>query len=172
MRLSVADRRAVMTSAYQPGFRAALQQDPRKMIANVTGHKLPSDMRIELMEEDDDLFCFVTPYPGSIEAELPAALDARSMVENDVYAMLRKDPSLQSAMQKDPKGFLRDALQVDIGSSDVLVKVETESTTVIVIPSLNAREELPDELLDLVSAGGDTGCQSGLLTASRQYGGG
>jgi len=161
MRLSIADRRAVMAWACQPELKAALQRDPRAVIADVTGHLLPSDIHIELIEEADDAFCFVAPYPGSIEAELPVALDARSMVENDVYARLRETPSLQSILQSDPKAFLRDELQIDLGLNDIVVRSETGTNTIIVIPHVNGRDELSDHMLDLVAGGGDAGCQSG-----------
>ena len=48
----------------------------------------------------------------------------------------------------------------------------TESEMSAVIEQISASGDLTDLELELVSGGGDTGCQNGLLTGQRKYGGG
>ena len=160
--MTVAERRAIMSMSIQEEeFRDLLQRDPRKAIKDVTGKEIFSDVDVIVIEETASAWEFVIPVEGSIEADLPMPVDARALVENDVYTLLREDPTLRSTIESDPKGFLVDRLQMDLGQTGVNVRTERDGQIMLILPNVHGREELADELLDLVAGGGDAGSQSG-----------
>jgi len=94
--MTIADRRAIMTtSMLEPDFRALLRRDPRLAIERVTGRAAPGGTRIAVIEEQADAWEFVIPA-DAIDAELPSPNDARSVIENDVYELLRLEPMVRS----------------------------------------------------------------------------
>ena len=168
MQITVAERRAIMnTSMLEPDFRELLQRDPRAALKDVTGKQASSNVDVIVVEETEAAWEFVIPTEGSIEAELPMPTDARAVVENDVYALLRADPSLRSKIESDPKGFLVERFGMDLGETGVNVRTERAGQFMLVLPYAQGREELPDEMLDLVAGGGDAGCQNGNNNSQR-----
>jgi hypothetical protein len=160
MALSIAERRAVsMKSLQQPDFRQRLKADARAGIREATGKSLPAGLQIEVIDEGEQDWCFVLLDPASIDVMLPAPMDSRSAVENDVYALLRDQPALAPVAQADPVGFLRERLRIDV--SGVKVRKEEAGAMLIVMPNPVSQDELSDELLELVAGGGDPGCLSG-----------
>ena len=153
--LTIADRRAIMTmSMLQPDFRDLLRRDPRGAAERISGKPVPEGTRVSAVEEGSDAWEFVVPATP-IDAELPMPNDARGVVENDVYALLRDEPHVRARVLDDPKGFLADRLQVDIGSSDVNVREEQPGELMLIIPYGDSREELSEGALDLVAGGGE-----------------
>jgi hypothetical protein len=136
-------------------------KDPRAGIREVTGKTLACDVQIELVDEGDEDWCFVLLDPAMIDGTLPAPVDARSAVENDVYAMLRDRPSLTPGAVAEPVAFLRERLGVDVGG--IHLRKEPPGMIVLVLPG-RANNELSDEMLDLVAGGGSPNCQTGKTT--------
>ena len=162
MQLSVSNRRAVMNmSMLEQAFRDELRRDSRAALKRATGKDVHADAKVELLEEDEKNWAFVVPSEGSIEDDLPPATDARAAVENDVYALLRAEPAIRTRLESDPKTFLKERFEIDLGDAGVNLRSETKDELVLVLPFVTGREELPDELLDLVAGGGDPGCQNG-----------
>jgi len=166
MGLTIADRRAISASAMlDPKFREALFKSPHDAVREATGKQLPATTRFEVLEEGAAGWCFVMLDAAAIDRDLPEARDARSAVENDVYALLRDQPALASAAERDPVSFLRERLQIEV--DDVVLRKEGADDAILVVWNQLASEELPDDFLDLVSAGGDTGCQSADWSSQR-----
>jgi hypothetical protein len=165
--LTIADRRAIMTtSMLQPDFRDLLRRDPRGAAERVSGKPVPEGTHVSAVEEGSDAWEFVVPATP-IDADLPMPNDARGVVENDVYALLRDEPQVRARVLNDPKGFLADRLQFDIGSSDVNVREEQPGELLLIIPFGDSRDELNDSALDMVTGGGDPGSQNGSTSNSR-----
>ncbi len=167
--LTIAERRQVADRSAEPDFRDLLRSDPRKAIISATGRSLPDAATVALVEESADAWSFVLVNPADIEAVLPDPLDARSAVDNQVYALLRDEPALADAAERDPIAFLRERFGVEVPAVDV--RREGAGETLLVVPHLAAREELSDELLDMVAGGGEPGCQSGFSSQKRGNGG-
>ena len=165
--LTISERRAIMTtSMLQPDFRDLLRRDPRGAVERFSGKPVPDGTRVLAVEESSDAWEFVLPSTP-IDAELPFPSDARGVVENDVYALLRDEPQARARVLSDPKGFLADRLQLDIGSSGVNVREEQPGELLIIIPFGDSRDELNDSALDMVAGGGDPGSQDGSTSNSR-----
>lgn len=161
MSLSIADRRAVMAQCFlDESFRERLLAHPRDAVRDVTGKTLPPDARIQVMDEGDRDWCFVMIDPAQIDAELPEVQGRRDAVENDVYALLRDQPALAAEAEKDPMAFLTRHFGIEVTGIDM--RREAPGETLLIAPNL-ASDELSDDMLDLVSAGGDPGCQSGAV---------
>lgn len=161
MSLSIADRRQVTTlAAFDPAFRSELERDPGAAIGAVIGRSLPTN-GIELVYETSD-WCFVVP--AVIDAELPEACDPRSAVENDVYALLRDQPETLADVERDPKKFLSEKFGIELGDYGVKICHEAPGANVIIISNPATGEELSDDMLDLVSAGGVAPVKSEGLT--------
>ena len=79
---------------------------------------------------------------------------ARSAVENDVYSLLRDRPDLADAAAQDPVGFVRSHFDIDMDGFDVDLRREGPGSAIIVLQNIEEREQLSDDMLDLVSAGG------------------
>lgn len=157
--ITIADRRTIMTNAVSHAdFRDLLRQDPRAAIAQTIG--TAPEGRISVIEEQPDAWEFIIPA-GAIEADLPAPVDPRSVVENDVYELLRDDPEARARVTAAPKTFLAEKFQLDIGPAGVNVREEAADELLIVLPYREGREELSDDALDLVAGGGQQGCQTG-----------
>ena len=170
MQLSIADRRHVTGLAYHDmDFRSRLERDPSGTLSAEIGRNFDPD-KVELVREEED-WCFLMLDPTEIDAELPQPGDLRSVVENDVYALLRDRPELLDEATRDPKAFLARQLGVDTGDSGVRICHEAPGSTLIILPNIAVREELPDDLLDLVSAGGNSGAQGGDQTDPGREGG-
>lgn len=151
--LTIAQRRCLSTRAmFDPAFRARLASDPRAAVAEAVG-ALPADQTVAVIEETATRWAFVVPSLQDIESHLPAPTDARSAVENQVYALLRDEPEAIETAARDPRGFLLERFGVSVGGIDL--RREGAGTTVIVIPHQTAREELDDDMLDLVAGGGN-----------------
>lgn len=166
--ISIADRRAIMThSMASPDFRNLLRGDPRAAVEQVTGRPPSGEARISVVEEQPEAWEFVIPA-SAIDAKLPAPEDPRSVVENDVYEMLRDDPTVRARVVGDPKAFLAEKFQLDLGPTGVNVREERAGELLIVLPYRDGREELNDEVLDLIAGGGQEGCQTeGAKTPTR-----
>lgn len=164
MTLSVAERRTISTRAlFDPDFRSSLVADPHEAVSEALGHPLPAGLELELIEESADSWAFVMLPSAAIAMGLPEALDARAAVENDVYTVLRDDPQAIIVAKNDPVAFMRDRFGLEI--QGVALYEETAGRAMIVLPNNAAAtgEELSDDMLDLVSAGGDPNCQSGYI---------
>jgi hypothetical protein len=164
--ISIADRRTIMTNSMtQPDFRDLLRRDPRAAVEQVAGSGSSGEARISIVEEQPEAWEFVVPA-SAIDAELPEPEDPRSVVENDVYEMLRNDPAVRARVIGDPKAFLAEKFQLDLGPTGVNVREEQPGELLIVLPYRDGREELNDEALDLVvggdgaTGGGQIGCQT------------
>jgi len=159
--LSITERRQVSAQAYwDDDFREALFRDPVPALSKTLGREFPSDTQVELLRETDK-WCFVLPNADQIDSDLPEARDARSVIENDIYALLRDTPSLVEDAARDPVQFVKSQFQFDLSDTGVVLRREAPGSTIIILPNFEAREELSDEFLDLVSAGGENGCQVG-----------
>lgn len=166
--LTIADRRAVMNAAMrEPDFRDLLKRDPRGAITRAAHRGVPEDMRITVLEEQSDAWEFVIPAQ-TIDARLPEAEDVRSTVENDVYALLRDEPSIRAQIVDQPKTVLEGRLRVFVGNDRVNVHEERPGDLILILPHVEAREELTEDALDLVAGGGDSGCTNGRL--AHKYG--
>jgi hypothetical protein len=156
--LTISDRRAIMTkSMLEPGFRELLRRDPRAAVEQATGRAAPEGARISLVEEQDDAWEFVVPA-GDIDPSLPQPCDPRSVIENQVYELLRDEPLVRSRAFGDPKGFLAERLQFDIGDARVNVREEQPGELVLILPYGDSRDELSEGALDLVAGGSAPGC--------------
>jgi len=156
--ITIADRRPIMTSSMrQPDFRDLLRRDPRTAVQQVTGRPVPDEARISVVEEQADAWEFVLPS-GGIDPDLPSPNDARSAIENDVYALLREEPQVRARVIGDPKGFLAERLRFDIGETGVNVREERPGEIMVILPFGNSRDELNEGALDLVVGGGDPDC--------------
>jgi len=152
--ISIADRRAIMAaSTAQTDFRNLMRRDPRAGFEQATGRPAPQDVRISIVEEQADAWEFVVP--GTIEAELPEAADARGVIENNVYDILRDEPGVRARAIDNPKAFLADRLQFDMGDAGVNVREERPGELLLVLPYGDSRDELSEAALDLVAGGGD-----------------
>lgn len=144
---------------FDPVFRERLANDPKAAASEILGRALPAGETVAVIEETATRWAFVLPPIDDIEAELPEPTDARSAVENQVYAILRDEPETIETAARDPRAFLQERFGVEVNGVDL--RRETAGTTLVVIPHQGAREELDDDMLDLVSAGGheptDTG---------------
>lgn len=159
--ISIAERRTIMTNSMtQPDFRDLLRRDPRAAVEQVTGRATFAAAHVSVVEEQGDAWEFVVPA-GAIDAELPAPEDPRSVVENDVYAMLRDGHTILERVVGDPKGFLAEKFQIDLGPTGVNVREERAGELLLILPYRDSREELNDDALDLVAGGGQSGCQTG-----------
>lgn len=151
--VTIADRRAIMTASMtQPDFRDLLRDDPRAGFERATGRPAPRDAQISVVEEQADVWEFVVPA-GDIEVRLPEPGDARGVIENNVYDILRDEPGIRASAIRDPKAFFAERLHFDLGS-DVNVRVEQPGELVLILPYGDSREELGDAALDLVAGGG------------------
>jgi len=154
MSLSIAERRTISSAAYwDDDFRKALLDEPVSVLSKTLGRPIAADTRVEFMHETDK-WCFVMLDADKIDAELPAAVDARSAVENDVYSLLRDRPDLADAAAQDPVGFVRSHFDIDMDGFDVDLRREGPGSAIIVLQNIEEREQLSDDMLDLVSAGG------------------
>lgn len=152
--LSIAQRRSISTrSVFDRAFRHWLGHDPRAALADALGSALPRGQAVEVLEESGSRWAFVLPVVADIELELPVPADARSAVENEVYAVLREEPEMVEMAARDPRAFLLERFGVDVNGIDL--RRERAGTTVIVIPHQGAREELDDDMLDMVAGGGN-----------------
>ena len=151
--VTISDRRAIMTkSMLEPEFRELLRRNPRAAVERATGRAAPEDARISLVEEQGDAWEFVVPA-GDIDSRLPQPCDARGVIENDVYELLRDEPQVRSRVLGDPRGFLAERLQFDIGDTRVNVREEHPGELVLILPYGDSREELSEGALDLVAGG-------------------
>jgi hypothetical protein len=151
--ITIADRRAVMTaSMLEADFRDLMRRDPRAGFQRATGRSAPQDARIAVLEEQPDAWEFVVPA-GPIDSELPQPSDARGAIENDVYDILRDEPGVRARAMNDPKAFLAERLQFDIGDAAIHVREEQAGELLLVLPCGDSRDQLVDSALDLVSAG-------------------
>jgi hypothetical protein len=139
--------------------------DPRRAVAEATGKSLPEAERVELVEEGETAWSFVMIDPAAIDAALPEPRDARSAIENEVYGLLRDQPALADQAERDPVAFLRDRFGVEVTAVDF--RREGAGETLLLLPNIDTREELSDELLDLVAGGGDPGSQSAAWESQR-----
>lgn len=161
MNLTIADRRALADKAARSArFRNKLASDPLAAIKEATGRAPFETLAVKIVEEDA-AWCFVLPGSGDIEATLPVPADDRTAIENDVYALVRDKPALRQQAVRDPKRFLRDYFGVDLGHTAVELLQEEPGTAIIVMPNPALQGEMPDELLDLVAGGGQSGCMAG-----------
>jgi len=152
--LTIAQRRSIsLRSMVDPGFRARLAHNPRVGLAEALGTKLPKGQIVDLLEESASRWAFVLPGIDDIEQDLPAPTDQRSAVENEIYAALREDPEMIETAARDPRAFLFERFGVEVDGVDL--RRECPGITVIVLPHRAAREELDDEMLDLVAGGGN-----------------
>jgi hypothetical protein len=170
MQLSISDRRRLTGLAGSDmSFRDRLETDPCGAVHYAIGRSFEAG-KIELVHEADD-WCFLMLEPAEIDAQLPEPYDVRSAVENDVYTLLRERPELREGAERDPKGFLSKEFGVEIdGDAGVQICREKPGTALIIIPNVSGREELSDDLLDLVSAGGSPGCQTSQVTSAPRDG--
>jgi len=157
--LTIAERRTVSERTLDRDFRELFRRDPRGAITVATGRALPVSDAIEVLEESADAWSFVLIDPAGIDRTLPEPQDARYAVENHVYALLRDEPALMDIAERDPTSFLRERLGVEVAAIDI--RREGKNQTIVVLPHLESREELSENLLDLVAGGNDPGCQSG-----------
>ena len=52
----------IVAKAWQnPEFKARLLKDPKAIVEEVTGEKLPADMKVSLFEETDSSVCLILP---------------------------------------------------------------------------------------------------------------
>jgi len=159
--VTIADRRAIMTASMtQPDFRDLLRRDPRAAFRQATGRPAPQDARVSVVEESANVWEFVVPATA-IEAELPHADDARGVIENNVYDILRDEPAVRASAISDPRAFLAKRLQFDIGDAGVNVREEQPGEIVLVLPYGDSRDELSESALDLVAGGGEQGAEGG-----------
>ena len=151
--LTIAQRRSISTrSTFDQAFRRQLGRDPREALAEALGLPLPSDEAVEILEESATRWAFVLPEVADIEPELPPPTDPRTAVENEIYSVLREEPETIETAARDPRAFVLERFGVEVNGVDL--RRECVGTTVIVIPHQSAREELDDEMLDMVAAGG------------------
>lgn len=167
--LTIAERRMVSERTLDRDFRELFRSDPRGAIASATGRALPGSDAIEVLEETADAWSFVLIDPAGIDRTLPAPQDARSAIENEVYALLRDQPALVDIAERDPTNFLRERLGVEVPAIDI--RREGKNQTIVVLPHLGSREELPENLLDLVAGGGDPGCQAADWSSEKTFNG-
>jgi len=153
--VTIADRRAITTAAAaQPDFSALLRRDPRAAFHRATGREAPASTRISVVEESAGAWEFVVPA-GPIDADLPEAADARGVIENNVYSMLRNEPEVRTRAISDPRAFLAERLAFDIGEAGVTVHEEQPGELVLILPHGDSRDELNEAALDLVAGGGN-----------------
>jgi hypothetical protein len=164
--LSIAHRRAITDRAMSHAdFRDLMLSDPRRAVMEATGASFSSDERVEVVREGDVAWSFVLVDPAEIDATLPEPQDARSAVENEVYTLLRDEPGVADVAAADPVAFLRERFGVEVTAVDL--RRESKGETLLVLPNIGSREELPDDMLDLVAGGGDSGSQSADWSSQR-----
>lgn len=152
--LTISQRRSLSTRAlFDQAFRKALVDDPQAALADALGIDFPADEAVAIIEESATRWAFVLPVVSDIEAELPEPTDARTAIENQVYAVLRDEPDTVEIAARDPRTFLFERFGVEVNGIDL--RRECAGMTVILIPHEASREELSDEMLDLVAAGGN-----------------
>jgi hypothetical protein len=152
--LTIAQRRSISNRcSFDQAFRRKLGRDPRAALAEALGSSLPSDETVEVLEESPSRWAFVLPEIDDIEPDLPPPTDPRSAIENEIYSALREEPETIETAARDPRAFLLERFGVEVNGVDL--RREFAGTTVVVIPHQSAREELDDEMLDMVAAGGN-----------------
>jgi len=158
--ITIADRRAIIAASLsQSDFRDLLRRDPRAGFERATGRAAPPEARLSVIEEGADIWEFIVPA-GDIEADLPEAVDARSVVENQVYDMLREEPGMRRRAIDDPQAFLTERIPLIAGTL-VNVREEQGGEVMLVLPYRDSREELGDAALDLVAGGCQPPCEGG-----------
>ena len=157
MLVSIAERRWVMVQAVRDAaFRELLRREPRAALRQVTGRDVRA-ARIEVIEEQPTAWEFVIPADLSGQV-LPQAFDERTAIENRVFALLQSEPETIAAICRAPARFLVDRLGIDPGRVGVNVRREDAGQVLLILTQGVEVEELDDELLDLVSAGGSPAC--------------
>jgi len=158
--VTIADRRAIIAASTSRDFRDLLRRDPRAGFECATGRSAPSETRLSVIEEQADIWEFVVPA-GTIETQLPEPVDARGVVENQVYDILREEPDIRRRAIQDPQAFLADRMPL-IRDTRVNVHDEQPGEVVLVLPYRDSRDELSDDSLDLVAGGGAPPGQGGV----------
>jgi len=168
-------RQVILRALRDDSFRAALLSDPKAAIHDETGVALPNTVTVGVLEEAEKVWAFVAPAEPLAAEDLPdPAGQVRFVLENLILAALARDPGLWGRAQSDPYRLLL-AIDADVPpdvifyifpSDTVLMRQETDSAIWLVIPYRDRNfhfandDELPDEWLDYVSAGGRSPCNT------------
>jgi hypothetical protein len=156
-------------------FRKLLLADPKAAIQEETGLALPASISVGVLQEDARTWAFVAPAKPFGPGDLPdPGSETRYVLENLIFQALARDPLLWERAQSSPFELM---LSIDaelppgvlfymLPGDTVLMRQETDNQIWLTLHFTGRDfhhandDELPDELLELVSAGGRSPCNT------------
>ncbi|MBF0307250.1 MAG: hypothetical protein HQL41_16550 [Alphaproteobacteria bacterium] len=162
------DRRLIESAALgDDAVRAALVAEPRVTVERLLGRILPDGVEVVVHEEPSFPVYYLAVPPLGTVAEIPEPLTRRHIFENCLLTAANQDPGgelRELAKTKPDCCFKVITSNVPEGGVDSQCElyVDDDTTVHVIIPkpSETLSEELPDDLLDFVSGGAGSPCNS------------
>lgn len=152
--LSLSARRAVIArTEREPAFRDMVMRAPKEAIATATGIRLDDGVAVTVLSDQ----------PGHRHIWLPPSASDIGVPGDGGMAGIavildRDDPGFRAALKADPLGEMTSRLGIAAPAGLTLSVVEeTAETLILILPPPAANDdELSDEVLDMVSGGGNS----------------
>lgn len=166
--LSFVEKRLIEAAADDPEVRAQLKQEPARVVSRILDRPMPADIEVRVHEEGDGEVIFALP-PLGVAQEVPEPSTRRHVFENVLIERHNQDAdgSIRKAALAQPLKVFEELTGNGIGdilAPDQKPRLLEDSATCchLVLPQETERfgDELPDDLLDYVSGGGPSPCNS------------
>ncbi|MBF0306631.1 MAG: hypothetical protein HQL41_13385 [Alphaproteobacteria bacterium] len=165
--ISISEKRVIEAAIRDDaGLCGRLVAEPRPTVERLLGRSLPAGTEIRVhVETEEPVYYFAVPAVGAA-IDIPEPLTRRHVFENVLLeAAARDDGEMRRRAAADPIGFFR-ALTDNVPENGVAARgellVDDAATVHIVVPkaSESITDELPDDLMDFVSGGSPSPCNS------------
>ncbi len=157
--LTITDRRRIERCAAEaPSLRRRLLAGPVATAEAILLRRLAPGLALAVIEEPPDALYFALP-PLGLSMPLPEPETRRQLFENILLSWaFRDDGSLREQSVRDPRALYRALTGNDLDLPPEVQPVVLQDTAlrqhvVLPRPSPDIRDELPDDLLELVAGG-------------------